>query len=272
MLARSKTPSITPSPNPRREEHADALSISMDTPISRQDRFKKLLLKRDNHRCLITGWYDQYWHESMEIDDPELNSTVTAGAYIIPFSYGSWNPAQSLPSDIAKAWEVLFRCFPTLRVIGFSHEHLNDLTNGLTLAEWAHGMFRRFKLAFKSTDILHRYHIEVFGRMGKGHRDTIQNPVTFENHDQDQDHELPSPVLLDCHYRLAHILHASGMSEAFERDLISGKGLNIQFMAWNKMEQLMSPVFWRRRFCVRLLRELEVVIEFPSLCFMNRDS
>lgn len=32
------------------------------------------------------------------------------------------------------------------------------------------------------------------------------------------DRDLPSPVLLDCHFRLAKILNASGMAAAFDFD------------------------------------------------------
>lgn len=46
----------------------------------------------------------------------------------------------------------------------------------------------------------------------------LSDKVTFENHTPEQSHELPSPLLLDCHYRLCRILRAPGITEAFEND------------------------------------------------------
>lgn len=46
----------------------------------------------------------------------------------------------------------------------------------------------------------------------------LRDVVIFENLDPEENHELPSPELLDCHYRLCHILHASGMAKSFEYD------------------------------------------------------
>lgn len=40
--------------------------------------------------------------------------------------------------------------------------------------------------------------------------------VTFARAEDAQDLELPNAALLDCHYRLAEILHASGMAELIE--------------------------------------------------------
>jgi hypothetical protein len=50
------------------------------------------------------------------------------------------------------------------------------------------------------------------------YKNLIPPTVDFKNHDKDNDRSLPSPILLDCHCRLAKILNASGMAEAFEFD------------------------------------------------------
>lgn len=56
------------------------------------------------------------------------------------------------------------------------------------------------------------------GHIGPAYRAALRDTVTFENHDIKKSCELPSAVLLDCHCRLAKILHASGMARAFEHD------------------------------------------------------
>ena len=55
----------------------------------------------------------------------------------------------------------------------------------------------------------------------------LRDVVTFENLDSEENHELPSPELLDCHYRLCLILHASGMAKSFEYD----------FNRWQQMKE-----------------------------------
>ncbi|KXG50800.1 uncharacterized protein PGRI_063720 [Penicillium griseofulvum] len=218
MMSRSKPPSITPSPNPKRGDHAEALSAKMDKPISRDRKFKTALLARDGYKCAVTGHFDRGRYEELGLDSPDLNPTNTQGAHIIPFSYGFWNSSQGLPPDMATAWEILYRCFPALRRLRFNWEDINNLENGITMAEWIHSMFRTFRLAFKATEVPDQYDVETFGPIGNVYRNMIHDRITFTNHDSAKDHKLPSPIILECHYILAKILNASGMVEAFDHD------------------------------------------------------
>ncbi|KAJ5718482.1 hypothetical protein N7488_004128, partial [Penicillium malachiteum] len=204
MMSRSNPPSITPSPNPKRGHKAEALSTKMDKPTSRDQKFRAALLARDGYKCAL--------------DSPDLNPTDTQGAHIIPFSYGFWNPNQGPPRHLASAWEILYRCFPALRRLKFDWEDINNLENGITMAEWIHSRFGKFRLAFKATEVPHQYEVEIFGSIGNVYRSMIRDRITFTNLDPSKDHKLPSPIILECHYILAKILNASGMAEAFDDD------------------------------------------------------
>jgi hypothetical protein len=52
---------------------------------------------------------------------------------------------------VSRSWEILWRCFPTIRAINFNHEEINSLCNGLTLTDWLHWRFGAFQIAFEPT-------------------------------------------------------------------------------------------------------------------------
>lgn len=52
---------------------------------------------------------------------------------------------------MTKAWEVLYRCFPNVRKARMDVESINDISNGISLAEYLHAAFGHFSLAFKAT-------------------------------------------------------------------------------------------------------------------------
>lgn len=119
-------------------------------------------------KCVITGHVDEDRYEDLGLEAPDQNPIPVEGAHIVPFSYGSWNAQQvkslsslnwfvstnfnkSLPQDLARSWEVLYRCFPSIRDIRFKHDNINDISNGLNMADWIHSRFMEFSLAFEAT-------------------------------------------------------------------------------------------------------------------------
>jgi hypothetical protein len=68
-----------------------------------------------------------------------------------------------------------------------------------------------------SKDVENKYKVHTF-KIGDKYKALIPLEVRFTHNDTDKDRTLPSPVLLDCHFRLAKILNASGMAAAFDSD------------------------------------------------------
>ena len=81
------------SPRKGAEEDINEIGTYLE-PSSRNDQagLKKSCLRRDNHRCLLTGTYDT--NVPSEILSEEVQTTYTECAHIIPFSFGDFTEAQ----------------------------------------------------------------------------------------------------------------------------------------------------------------------------------
>ncbi|CAI7643200.1 unnamed protein product [Penicillium viridicatum] len=218
VKARSRRPSITESPYLKRQRNAEAVAATLNEPEARDPTFRSLCLQRDRNCCVITGQMDTSYWEKLGCPT-DINFGRTEGAHIIPFSYASWDKSSEPPHDNASAWGVLWRCFPRLRQGGVRVETINDLSNGITLRDSVHIEFGQFSIALKPTDLDNTYEIIVFKRYPKLDRQALPESrrVELKKADDAQDLALPNPDLLDCHYRLAEILNASGMAEVIDR-------------------------------------------------------
>ncbi|KAJ5400540.1 hypothetical protein N7465_011029 [Penicillium sp. CMV-2018d] len=218
MKARSKQPSITGSPYSKRQRNVEAVAATLNEPEARDPTFRSLCLQRDRNCCVITGQMDTSHWDKLGCPT-DINFGPTEGAHIIPFSYASWDKTSEPPNDSASAWEVLWRCFPRVRQEGVRVETINDLSNGITLRDSVHTQFGQFSIALKPTDRDNTYEIIVFKRYPKLDRQALPESrrVELKKADDAQDLALPNPDLLDCHYRLAEILNASGMAEVIDR-------------------------------------------------------
>lgn len=92
MRSRSKPLSIISSPSPNQQSYAESLSTKLDNPSLHKERFKRDLLVRDDFKCVITGHIDQNRYKELGLEAPDLNPIPVERVYIIPFSYGFWNP------------------------------------------------------------------------------------------------------------------------------------------------------------------------------------
>lgn len=81
--------------------------------------------------------------------------------------------------------------------------------------EWVHFTALLTKIP---KDVENHYKVHIFEGVGNRFKAAITPEVTFRNHDTDKDWNLPSPILLDCHFRLAKVFNASGMAAAFDFD------------------------------------------------------
>ncbi|KAJ5578155.1 uncharacterized protein N7459_007119 [Penicillium hispanicum] len=219
MKARTKQPSITDSPQLRRQANVEAVATTLDKPESRDPTFGDLCLRRDGNCCVATGQMNTDYWETIGCPD-DIYFGPTEGAHIIPFSYASWDKSSEPPHDSASAWAVLWRCFPRVRQEGLRVDTINSLSNGITLRDSVHREFGKFSIAFKPTDDDDTYEVKVFNRFPTLERQLLPESghMVLKKADDAQDLDLPNPALLDCHYRLAEILNASGMAEVIERN------------------------------------------------------
>lgn len=81
--------SASRTPIEKREENVEIVASTLGNPQQREEQFRKDLLRRDNHRCVITQ--DLHWEKWEEIGAPEdLDCDYIEAAHIIPFSLASW--------------------------------------------------------------------------------------------------------------------------------------------------------------------------------------
>jgi hypothetical protein len=90
VKARSKQPSITDSPHPKRQENVDIVATTLDKPETRNLSFRDMCLRRDSHRCVVTGHIDTTYWEKLGCPE-EVDYWPLEAAHIIPFAYASWD-------------------------------------------------------------------------------------------------------------------------------------------------------------------------------------
>ncbi|GAB1200955.1 hypothetical protein APSETT444_010336 [Aspergillus pseudonomiae] len=212
----------------------DILIISeLKGPWVKQHKLDKAVKRNTKFRHVpVTGQMDTDYWETIGCPD-DIYFGPTEGAHIIPFSYASWDKSSvEPPNDNSSAWEVLWRCFPRVRREGLRVETINNLSNGITLRYSVHTEFGKFSIALKPADRDDTYEVKVFRRYPKLDRQLLPQSGYIElkkAHDA-QDLDLPNRALLDCHYRLAEILNASGMAEVIERNFREWEDLKRQFL------------------------------------------
>jgi hypothetical protein len=90
VKARSKQPSVTDSPYPKRQENVDVVAATLDKPQTRDLSFRDMCLQRDSYRCVATGHMDtDYWEKLGSLED--IDFRPLKAAHIIPFAYSSWD-------------------------------------------------------------------------------------------------------------------------------------------------------------------------------------
>ncbi|OOF90161.1 hypothetical protein ASPCADRAFT_10910 [Aspergillus carbonarius ITEM 5010] len=247
MKTASRRGSVSSSPLPKRQRNAGLVASTINESQTRTRVFRDILLKRDDYRCVVSGCVDPEYHQQMGLpaDVPDIK---LEGAHIIPFSYGCWK-GKGVPEDVANIWELLYRCFPGVRRAALTIGTINSPENGLSLTVLLHSAFGNFRIAFKETDIKHQYEVKSYGYLNYYERQMIPSNrlVTFRQAEGHKDIPLPDPVLLDCHYRIAEILHATGLAEVIDRD----------FDRWDEMRRAPNAAQLREDGSTDITRYLE---------------
>ncbi|RHZ67507.1 HNH endonuclease signature motif containing protein [Aspergillus thermomutatus] len=159
-------------------------------------------------------WKERGCLENVKASDLE-------GAHIIPYAYGSWRWTQGPPRSVVDVWTVLYQCFPEVRRAGMNVENIYHPSNGMMLLPDLHKQFGKFLMAFEATDVRHKYKLKLYRRFRSYARNALpeDGTVTFRKAGGAENIPLPNPVLLDCHFRVAEILNASGMNEFIDRKI-----------------------------------------------------
>ena len=98
------------------------------------------------------------------------------------------------------------------------------------------------------------YELKIFKRFPNLERQVLpkNGRVEFTRAEDAQDLELPNAALLDCHYRLAEILNASGMAELIEgylqdwEDIKGSAGGSLREDGVSDIGQVLRVALWER--------------------------
>ncbi|KAJ5099418.1 hypothetical protein N7532_006419 [Penicillium argentinense] len=212
--------------------------ISQDSPEpldfkhqseKKESKFRDLVMRRDSFSCVITGDMDtEAW---MNLDNPiDIPYCTALATHILPFSFAAWNKSLGLPDSRLSPWELLYRCFPRLRRAGLRAETIDTPLNGILLRYNLQAAFKRNQIAFKSTGTENRYEVITFEGYLQQDRRRLPNSglvvlrLPLEE-DGMEELDLPSPAILDCHWRLVEILNETRIAPALCRHFDEWKNL-----------------------------------------------
>lgn len=94
MKAKSRTPSVEPSPCPGWVESVESVATEITSSQRQQMLLRKLCLERDGKRCVLSGIYDHsQWRELPVGDQIRASERAirTQAAHIVPFCCGSFD-------------------------------------------------------------------------------------------------------------------------------------------------------------------------------------
>ncbi|KAG9009171.1 hypothetical protein FRB93_005667 [Tulasnella sp. JGI-2019a] len=220
---RTPTTSSRPSRSSFDVRQQETLKLLREAPKN-HIAVKELVLRRDNHRCLVTGKLDmKEYFRKMKIDPTFRGGfTVTQASRILPdcsnqeLKLGSSEHAQKL-NWTSSTWAVLER-FGQINLVSdeFNECDTYCVDNVMTLDLLVHNLFHRLVLWFEPEgDILNQYRVCSIGEPDIG----IPNPpiVTFTS--SDPEIPVPNARFLRLHAACAKIANLSGASEYIESTL-----------------------------------------------------
>ncbi|KAF7719036.1 Uncharacterized protein PECH_000218 [Penicillium ucsense] len=220
LFSRSSISSVEPaSPNRWEELKAQALKrINEYKCYGREyeDKLKNVLTEA--LRWLPEGGRDALAQDIIDVREDDnmlydvfanLRTAIMEAAQAIKFD----------DHDTAIKWSSIYTAFPKTKAIAASK--INSLENGITLRQELHRAFQRFLIALRPTGIPNCYEIKKWQpdeddlglRLLFNYQLPADATVTLRQAFGHEDKPLPSTDLLDMHWRLCEIFHASGMAE-----------------------------------------------------------
>ncbi|KAJ9296811.1 hypothetical protein DTO271G3_5010 [Paecilomyces variotii] len=195
-----------------RNDNVETVVSGINDPQNQERKFRDDVLYRDGFQCVVTNDMDfKHWEK---VGGPAgIMYSELEAAHIIPFSLTSWKESLAASFDISDAWETLYRYFPKVRQIGMKVDNINNPCNGISLRDSLHTQFGKFHLAFAPTATPNTYKVKTYKAFPTYLRREIpyDSIVCFTDSSDAHGISLPDAALLDCHYRVAEVLNASGM-------------------------------------------------------------
>ncbi|KAK2749347.1 hypothetical protein FQN55_003673 [Onygenales sp. PD_40] len=215
MKATSGRSSVAESSSEKRREPAESIAAALPYLETRDPSFRKTCLRREGYRCIVTKYMDtEHWVNVGEPGDVDYGDFTRCAHH--PFCI-----RLSRQKDVSKAWEAIFRCFPSVRRAGMSIERINDPSNGMMMVEDLHRQFDKFRFSLVATETPNVYKMKLYKKFSRYgvHNLPEDRLVTLTNAPGGEDIALPSATLLDCHHRVAEVFNASGMAEEIDKKI-----------------------------------------------------
>ncbi|KAJ5502908.1 hypothetical protein N7463_005782 [Penicillium fimorum] len=186
------------------------VASTLDQPKQRDPSFAAQPQLRDSYRCVITGQLNTgQW--GREGEPGHVFHGPTEGAHIIPFA------GVRSAKRYVKYLDFTIQVFPALPEI-LSAEEINTLRNGIILRDSVHTQFGKLTIALKPTGIKNEYEVKTYQRYPPADISAIPSDRRVRLL-PNTEYEIPSPAILDAHWRMCEIFNASAMGEAIERHL-----------------------------------------------------
>ncbi|KAM7202443.1 hypothetical protein V8F33_002851 [Rhypophila sp. PSN 637] len=189
-----------------------------------QSKLRQECLKRDNHRCVISGILDTDHFFTLTRD--ERKGLVTGGlecAHILPFAIGEFDERSEVQvRKRATIWGALYRYFAGLLSKDIIQAGtINQCENVMMLLQPLQRDFGAYKLALEPLEKRSQYRCHLMPGMESSLTGmfTPSDPVEFQQHSAGQSVPMPNPDLLRVHYIVANILDVTGLGDRIDRTL-----------------------------------------------------
>ncbi|KAG8964631.1 hypothetical protein FRC05_003744 [Tulasnella sp. 425] len=223
--AKGPTPGSSSHPSrPSFDETQETILLLMNE-APKYSTVKKLALRRDNYRCVVTGAYDGATYKKQCRTDPTFRAPatpqLTQAAHIFP---DSLNQDLAWPDNLpgrkanysATAWAVVER-FGQVNVIteSLNGPDIHRVENVLTMCFSAHDLFDNLELWFEATGDPNTYKI---CSNDPRNFDLVLPPIPPQVTLQSTNPSIPLPNshFLRIHAACARIAHLSGAAEYWE--------------------------------------------------------
>ncbi|KAH7920222.1 hypothetical protein BV22DRAFT_1133239 [Leucogyrophana mollusca] len=199
----------------------DQTVTQLQAATREQGELRKLLLKRDDNRCVVTGHVD--YNSPFALDHP---CGLVEAAHIIPYSLNDFQGTTSMESS-ARTWDIL-KNWASIDVQRLAGQRINDPSNALTLTHEIHTFYGKF--AWCLLEIPNEPHKYKIWTNKRRFLHSSLDVVSFVDHSNTSPGNpgipLPDPILLRIHAALAQVFHASGAGEYMDEHWEDEEGVD----------------------------------------------